>query len=464
MIKTAVILAAGMGSKLWPYDDFWPKPAISIGGVPNIERTIRLLKQSNVQRIIVVTHHLAQRLRASVGDHKEVEFIQVPYLQGTANTLSYVLPRVTDEQVLVVYGDLVFTQQIFQDFFKQVDSLLADGYVLSQALGTEPIQNGFGLQVRAQQWVEQIYAHPRPHYVNQRLLGLYVLPTQTIKTALEKNPGFMRNVSVGVMPKQEAELEQSIQWMIDHGKKIAAIQCSLGVVDMDKPWHLMEANQLIIDEEMEQLPKNQHGIPASASIHPTAELGNNVFLGEQVEIGRHVWIKGNAIIRDGTVIDNGVTIDKNVIIGKNCTIENFAKIGSYTTIGDYNRFGHCAEFMGVTFDRVSFVHYGEVYGVVGEATDIAAGVTVGIMRFDDQLQIQHVKGRREIPYQYGNAIYIGDFTRTGILSQFMPGVKIGSYCAIGAGVRVDIDIPARTLLISEQKIVQKSWGPERYGW
>ena len=145
-------------------------------------------------------------------------------------------------------------------------------------------------------------------------------------------------------------------------------------------------------------------------------------------------------------------------------VKNYCQIGEHSVIGNHNRFGHAAEFQGVTFDHVSFMHFGEVYGVIGAFTDIAAGVTVGNLRFDDLNQVHHIHGRREEPNQFGNAVFIGDYTRTGINNILLPGIKIGTNCAIGPGVMVEEDVPSKSLLYVEQSIVKKEWGPHRYGW
>jgi bifunctional UDP-N-acetylglucosamine pyrophosphorylase/glucosamine-1-phosphate N-acetyltransferase len=46
----------------------------------------------------------------------------------------------------------------------------------------------------------------------------------------------------------------------------------------------------------------------------------------------------------------------------------------------------------------------------------------------------------------------------------MPGVKVGVYSVVGAGVMLNEDVPDRTLLYAEQTHVKKAWGPEKYGW
>lgn len=460
-MKTAIILAAGLGSKMWPYNEYWPKAALPVGSRVNIERLIRGLKDLHFERIIIVTHYLHKRIQSIIYGHEGVEVVRLPALEGTAESLAKAVETIRDEHILVIYGDIAVTQKRLQLFVDHFHNQLPDGMLLCKPVDKERPQDWFCARLQ-QERVEEIYGHPRPHYVTHRLLGMYALRTEPLRTALIKNPGFMQNVSVGVVPSPESELEQSIQLLVDGGNNIIGHVIEDGAVDMDKPWDLMEANILAIREELDSL--SQDMVPDSADIHPTAQIDGKIKLGENVKIGRNVVINGNVSIGDGTIIDNGATIAGNVIIGKQCTIQDYCRIGPYSVIGNRNRFGHCAEFAGVTFDRTSFVHYGEVYGIIGESVDIAAGVTVGIMRFDDQPQSQRVHGRIEIPYRFGNAVYFGDFTRTGIASQYMPGVKVGCNSAIGPGVMVTGDVPSHTLLYTEQKLVQKRWGPERYGW
>ena len=60
--------------------------------------------------------------------------------------------------------------------------------------------------------------------------------------------------------------------------------------------------------------------------------------------------------------------------------------------------------------------------------------------------------------------YFGDYSRTGVNVITMPGVKIGAYSCVGAGIVVYEDIPSRTLTLLKQETVTRPWGPERYGW
>jgi NDP-sugar pyrophosphorylase family protein len=62
----ALILAAGLGTRLRPLTDHTPKALIPVGGVPMIERVARRLIEAGADRLIVNTAHLAERIEAYV--------------------------------------------------------------------------------------------------------------------------------------------------------------------------------------------------------------------------------------------------------------------------------------------------------------------------------------------------------------------------------------------------------------
>lgn len=58
----AMILAAGLGTRLRPLTDHTPKALIDVGGTPIIERVAQRLIQAGADRLIVNTAHLAQQI------------------------------------------------------------------------------------------------------------------------------------------------------------------------------------------------------------------------------------------------------------------------------------------------------------------------------------------------------------------------------------------------------------------
>ena len=44
------------------------------------------------------------------------------------------------------------------------------------------------------------------------------------------------------MPPPESEIAQSLQLMVDDGRTVLAVEPTDFLVDVDKPWHVLEAN------------------------------------------------------------------------------------------------------------------------------------------------------------------------------------------------------------------------------
>ena len=58
----AIILAAGLGSRLKPLTDNTPKALVTFRGTPMVERIIRNLADAGVYDIMVNVHHFAGKV------------------------------------------------------------------------------------------------------------------------------------------------------------------------------------------------------------------------------------------------------------------------------------------------------------------------------------------------------------------------------------------------------------------
>jgi bifunctional UDP-N-acetylglucosamine pyrophosphorylase/glucosamine-1-phosphate N-acetyltransferase len=282
---------------------------------------------------------------------------------------------------------------------------------------------------------------------------------RSIIPVVEANPGIMKSVQVGAMPPLEADVAQSLNdWKAD----IVAVPAADYVVDIDKPWHILEANQKTAELLCGRLTENR--IHPTARIHDGAEIRGFVDLAEGVEIGNRVVIEGNLFVGPRSRIVNGAILRGSNLFGADTLISDYCLLGPDTVVGRNCVVGHGAEMDGVMLDGAYLYHYCEIIGLVGESVDIGAATVCGTLRFDDSETIHRIKGRREVPSSESNATYFGDYSRTGINVITMPGVKIGAYSCVGPGVVLTKDHPDRTITLLKQETESRSWGPERYGW
>ncbi len=76
MIRTAVLLAAGRGSRLGGLTADLPKAMLPIGPTTVIDRAVISLQDAGIQRLVVVTGHLAERLETHLAPSRGVELVR----------------------------------------------------------------------------------------------------------------------------------------------------------------------------------------------------------------------------------------------------------------------------------------------------------------------------------------------------------------------------------------------------
>ena len=450
-MEKAYILASGEGKRMWPYSDRWQKCCLPVGNISCIERMVVMLKSFGIDEIVVVASTKISQIKYALRRYTSVIIKQEENPSGTAQSLLRFVED-SDEDFLVVYGDVVVDRDSIK---KIIDEYRKNGpSIMVKELNREIYSSKYICASVDSEKIKAIYGHPRRHYVTSRVVGVFALNKKVIPY-LEANPGYMLNVCVGGMPPEEAMLEQSLQLMIEDGIEFNSVEVEKYFVDLDAPHSLLEANDCIIREQVATMVEDS--IDSSAEIHSSAVIEGKIRLGKGSSIGKNVVIKGNLWVGDNTHIDYGAIMAGNNIVGDNCRITDHCMVCSNTVIGNKNKLGFSAQIEGLTFDGVSMVHNCEVFGIVGSNTDIAAGVVMGAMRFDDEYCNQDA-GR------FGNAVIIGDYVRTGVSNTFYPGVKVGCCTAIYPSTVIDEDIPANTLVVVKQEKILKKWGSERYNW
>ena len=64
----AVVIAAGLGTRLRPLTERYAKPVLPIDGTPVLAHLLRELAAAGVPRATIVTGHLAEQVERFVGD------------------------------------------------------------------------------------------------------------------------------------------------------------------------------------------------------------------------------------------------------------------------------------------------------------------------------------------------------------------------------------------------------------
>src|SRR5437879_6381914 len=87
----AIILAAGMGSRLGALSEGRPKSLLDVGGKSIIARQVESLRALHVEEIVVVTGHESDRVQGGLRGIPNVRFVFNPQFQETNVLASWLL-------------------------------------------------------------------------------------------------------------------------------------------------------------------------------------------------------------------------------------------------------------------------------------------------------------------------------------------------------------------------------------
>ena len=104
----AVVLAGGLGTRLWPLTKEIPKPMAPVNGVPYLEYQLRLLAAQGFGSALILTGYLGEQIESYFQDGSALglalRYSREPAPQGTGGALRHAGALLEDRFVLI-YGD-----------------------------------------------------------------------------------------------------------------------------------------------------------------------------------------------------------------------------------------------------------------------------------------------------------------------------------------------------------------------
>jgi mannose-1-phosphate guanylyltransferase len=103
-----LLLAAGLGSRLRPLTDDWPKCLMPIGERPLLEYWLETLHRAKIRHVLVNLHHHADQVAAFLDRTRFADWVTrvyEPQLLGTAGTLCANAPFFRGRTILLVHAD-----------------------------------------------------------------------------------------------------------------------------------------------------------------------------------------------------------------------------------------------------------------------------------------------------------------------------------------------------------------------
>lgn len=109
-VRSALVLAAGLGTRLRPLSHVRAKPAVPIAGEPAIRRILRWLRTAGVRDVVLNLHYRPETIVAHVGDGSDlglaVRYSWEQPVLGSAGGPRHALPLLATDPFFIVNSDL----------------------------------------------------------------------------------------------------------------------------------------------------------------------------------------------------------------------------------------------------------------------------------------------------------------------------------------------------------------------
>jgi N-acetyl-alpha-D-muramate 1-phosphate uridylyltransferase len=109
--KRAMVLAAGLGTRMRAFDGRIPKPLVQVGGKPLIDYVLDRLAEQGVERTVVNVHHLADQIERHLAGRARPQIVisdERAELLGTAGGVVKALPQLGDAPFFHVNSDTIW--------------------------------------------------------------------------------------------------------------------------------------------------------------------------------------------------------------------------------------------------------------------------------------------------------------------------------------------------------------------
>lgn len=318
MIKKAMVMAAGVGSRLDPLTQNVPKPLVPVLNRPVMDILLEKLKNSGINHVIANTYYLAEQIQERYTKEKSVdiefEFIHETELSGTAGGVKKCEYFFQDiENFLVVSADGLHDAELD----KIIESHEKSGCIATMAV--MPVEmdevSHYGVVVtNLDGTVKEFQEKPHVSEAKSNCIntGIYVFNKRIFDFIPENTKyDFAKNVFPALLSSNEKiNTYKIMRYWSDIGTLEQYIQSN-----KDALMRKISINGVeIINKYNAKFVVGQNTIlPETVKIFNTCVIGNNCRIGENAELK-------NVILWDGVEIAAGVKLE-NVVIARNTRVE-----------------------------------------------------------------------------------------------------------------------------------------------
>ena len=228
-IDTAVLLAAGRGTRMRELTADLPKPMIAVRGKPVLQHIVDGLRAAGVKRFLAIVGYRADVVRNHFGD--QLNYTTQAVQDGTGRVVDLARDFVNDSPFLLGYGDIL----VDAINYKRLLELAPDVEALISVTRNEDVRKGGAVFVNEQMDLVDLREKseadgPTTPWYNA---GLYAFRPSIFEFTARLKPS----------PRGEFELTDAIRELAQSGRKVKAIELIGEWADVRDPEVLAELNR-----------------------------------------------------------------------------------------------------------------------------------------------------------------------------------------------------------------------------
>ncbi len=284
----AMILAAGLGTRLRPFSERRPKPLFPVVGKPLVLHILKQLRSHGFSSVIINSHYLSEQFSSLLAGEKGVHLQVERDILGTGGGMRLAASRMGKRPILVVNGDIFHSIDLADVYQKHIDS----GAPVSLVVHNSPRFNNLGISPTG------------------RITGLRVDERHILPEKGDRLLGFsgIHVINPDILKGMPTDCFYDI---IDlYGELLAGNTFINGIEVSGHFWSDTGTPEDYLDLHRALLTEKSLPLPAGF-LRP----GEAIYLSADVEVGPGVEFHGWASVGSGVRIGRGAKISRSVVWG-----------------------------------------------------------------------------------------------------------------------------------------------------
>lgn len=399
-----LLLAAGRSRRMQPVPD---KNFLMFLGKPLVVHQIESLIKAGFDDFVVIggAHNL-EKLKALEFENIKYQVVQQENLdEGMAGAVISCEKVIGDDPICIVSSNDVVDEKAYELVVDAANDEKVDSVIVGKKV-KKYFPGGY-LEIDSSGFIKSIIEKPGEENQPSDLVNIVIHCHKNPKKLIEE----LKNVSSDKDDRYEVALDS----LIKGGVKMKAAEFDGYWQPIKFPWHVFDVMKYFFETSNEFISKD-------AQIAKSAVINGDVIIEKGARIFDHATVNGPAYIGENVIVASNALV-RDSMVNKGCVV------------------GYSTEIARSYLGKNVWTHTNYIGdSIISDNCSFGSGTVTGNLRLDEKNIPVNVKGSKVCSGKNKFGLITGENIRCGINTSFMPGIKIGSNCMIGAGLVIPKDI------------------------